>query len=238
MGHSSICDNTRSNRSGNDRLKHRDAGVVPSAARPSKLCSTVHTWERRVGKPRWLCCICEREPLRPSTADEARWNALACSAAHAFQPASTSAVSFRVHGCCSNASSTSWSTSAICALCPGQRVRRSCSCQYIRGNNNSSAHWVHLGVMAICVKSWCTVCHHKSTRAARPASCLRTLSKVAFFLGSPLVSSNVSIASSSARNCSSTSCDVCRVESKSRQGCSTRDTLDRCCRQARPTPCQ
>ncbi|MGF7473515.1 hypothetical protein WFJ45_22190, partial [Salmonella enterica subsp. enterica serovar Minnesota] len=32
-----------SNRSGNDRLKNRAAGVVPSAARPSKLCSTVHT---------------------------------------------------------------------------------------------------------------------------------------------------------------------------------------------------
>src|SRR5262249_21003749 len=37
-----------------------------------------------------------------------------------------------------------------------------------------------------------------------PASCLRTLSKVSCFLGSPLVSSNVSIALSSARNCSST----------------------------------
>src|SRR5262245_5190961 len=44
IGNSSICDNTLSNRSGNDRLKNRDAGVVPSAARPSKLCSTVHTW--------------------------------------------------------------------------------------------------------------------------------------------------------------------------------------------------
>jgi hypothetical protein len=43
MGNSSICDNTLSNRSGNDRLKNRDAGVVPFAARQSKLCSTVHT---------------------------------------------------------------------------------------------------------------------------------------------------------------------------------------------------
>ena len=57
-----------------------------------------------------------------------------------------------------------------------------------------------------------------------PASCLRTLSKVAFFLGSPFVSSNVSIASSSAPHCSSTSLDVWRVESASRQGWRMRDT--------------
>ena len=62
-------------------------------------------------------------------ATRARWNALACSAAHAFQPASTSGVSFRVHGCRSNASSTAWSTSAIWAFCSRQRVRRRCSCQ-------------------------------------------------------------------------------------------------------------
>src|SRR5438309_2306837 len=43
MGNASICDNTLSNRSGNDRLKNRAAGVVPSAARQSKLCSAVHT---------------------------------------------------------------------------------------------------------------------------------------------------------------------------------------------------
>jgi hypothetical protein len=43
LGNSSICNNTLSNRSGNDRLKNRDAGVVPFAARQSKLCSTVHT---------------------------------------------------------------------------------------------------------------------------------------------------------------------------------------------------
>ena len=30
---------------------------------------------------------------------------------------------------------------------------RSCSCQYISGNNNASAHCVHLGVIAICSKS-------------------------------------------------------------------------------------
>jgi len=35
MGNSSIFDSTLSNRSGNDRLKNRDAGVVPSAARQS-----------------------------------------------------------------------------------------------------------------------------------------------------------------------------------------------------------
>ena len=37
MGNSLICDNTLSNKSGNDRLKNRDAGVVPSVARQSKL---------------------------------------------------------------------------------------------------------------------------------------------------------------------------------------------------------
>src|SRR5712691_2390488 len=51
-GKSSMFDNTVSKRSGNPRLKNRAAGVVPSAARPSKFCSTVHTLERRLGKPR------------------------------------------------------------------------------------------------------------------------------------------------------------------------------------------
>jgi len=51
-GKSSMFDNTVSKRSGNPRLKNRAAGVVPSAARQSKLCSTVHTLERRLGKPR------------------------------------------------------------------------------------------------------------------------------------------------------------------------------------------
>jgi hypothetical protein len=43
QGNSSICANTFSKRSGNSRLKNREAGVVPSEARQSKLCSTVHT---------------------------------------------------------------------------------------------------------------------------------------------------------------------------------------------------
>jgi AraC-like DNA-binding protein len=42
-GKSLICDNTASKRSGNPRLKNREAGVVPSEARQSKLCSAVHT---------------------------------------------------------------------------------------------------------------------------------------------------------------------------------------------------
>src|SRR5262249_8933133 len=71
-----------------------------------------------------------------------------------------------------------------------------------------------------------------------PASCFWALSKVACFIGSPLVSSNVFIALSSARNCASTSFDVCRVESASRQGCRMRDTLERRCLQTLPTPCQ
>ena len=43
-GNASICDNTLSKRSGNPRLKNREAGVVPSEARHAKLCSPVHTW--------------------------------------------------------------------------------------------------------------------------------------------------------------------------------------------------
>jgi hypothetical protein len=35
-----ICDNTLSNKSGNDRLKNRDAGVVPSVARQAKFSKT------------------------------------------------------------------------------------------------------------------------------------------------------------------------------------------------------
>jgi hypothetical protein len=51
-GISSIVNNTVSKSSGNVRLKNRDAGVVPSAARQSKLWTAVHTLERRVGSPR------------------------------------------------------------------------------------------------------------------------------------------------------------------------------------------
>ena len=51
-GKTSIWDNTVSKRSGNVRLKNRAAGVVPSAARQSKLCKTVHTLYLRFGKPR------------------------------------------------------------------------------------------------------------------------------------------------------------------------------------------
>ena len=76
MGNSASCENTLSHRSGNDRLKNRAAGVGPSAARPAKFCSAVHTGERRVGKRRWLCCIGAREPLRPSTAEAARWSVI------------------------------------------------------------------------------------------------------------------------------------------------------------------
>ena len=42
-GKTSIWDTTVSKRSGNVRLKKRTAGVVPSAARPSKLWRTAHT---------------------------------------------------------------------------------------------------------------------------------------------------------------------------------------------------
>ena len=49
---SSTLENTVSKRSGNPRLQNREAGVVPSEARPSKVCSTLHTLSRRLGKPR------------------------------------------------------------------------------------------------------------------------------------------------------------------------------------------
>jgi predicted ATPase len=42
-----------------------------------------------MGTPRWLWCRWDSEPFRPSTAAEARWKALACSAAHDVQPART-----------------------------------------------------------------------------------------------------------------------------------------------------
>ena len=51
-GKPSIWDKTVSKRSGNVRLKNRQAGVVPSAARPSKLCTTVHTLYLCFGNPR------------------------------------------------------------------------------------------------------------------------------------------------------------------------------------------
>jgi hypothetical protein len=51
-------DNTASKRSGNSRLKNRTVGVVPSRARPSKLCRPVYTlvsllWQPSIfGPPR------------------------------------------------------------------------------------------------------------------------------------------------------------------------------------------
>jgi len=51
-GKASIGENTVSKRSGNDRPKNRDAGVVPSAARQSKLGKTAHTLYRCLGNPR------------------------------------------------------------------------------------------------------------------------------------------------------------------------------------------
>ena len=49
--------------------------MVPSEARQSKLCNTVHTLYRRVGKPRWLWCNCDRKPLRPATTSSTAFNA-------------------------------------------------------------------------------------------------------------------------------------------------------------------
>jgi hypothetical protein len=61
---------------------------------------------------------------------------------------------------------------------------------------------------------------------------------VSFFTGNPFVSSNVSSTSISTCNWHSTSCDVWRLESTSRQGCMIRDKLERLCLQALRTPCQ
>src|SRR4029450_5948526 len=75
-----------------------------------------------------------------------------------------------------------------------------------------------------------TRCHHTSTRADTPASCLQTLSRTFFLPGNPLVAINVSIAWISACNWHSTSADVWRVESTSRHGCTSHDTVSRWCR--------
>src|SRR5712691_1153384 len=85
----------------------------------------------------------------------------------------------------------------------------------------------HLGGRAMCSTSRHTVCHHKSTRADTPVSCLRTLSKTLCFPGNPLVSINVASAAISACHWRSTSWDVWRVESKRRQGCTVSDRLAR-----------
>src|ERR1700675_2745182 len=84
-GKASMWDTTVSKRSCNDRLKHRDAGVVPSAARPSKVWKTVHTLSRRLGKnpdagdawaPESRCAL--RPPTRDAaTPSSAGWPTLA-----------------------------------------------------------------------------------------------------------------------------------------------------------------
>ena len=54
---------------------------------------------------------------------------------------------------------------------------------------------VHAGVRATCGCTSChTLCHHTSTRAETPASCLRTLSKAFFLTGKPCVAITVSSA--------------------------------------------
>ena len=58
-----------------------------------------------------------------------------------------------------------------------------------------------------------------------PASCLRTLSKVSFSSATRWFQ-GTSRSPGARRNCSSTSCEVWRIESASRQGCRRRDTLD------------
>ena len=126
-------------------------------------------------------------------------------AAHACQPPAPQVEAVGWQGAAQTPLQPPGGTSAIWALCTGWRVRRSCSCQYINGSNTSSAHWVHRGVMAICVKSWRIVCHHKSTRAGMPQP-LADLVQVSFFIGSPLVSrQRLNRLGSSACNCSATS---------------------------------
>jgi hypothetical protein len=76
-------------------------------------------------------------------------------AAHAFQPASTSGASCLVIRCVSKASCRLSNTCNRLALRRGQRVRDSCSCQYISGNKCSPTHLFHIGVRTTC----CPSCH-------------------------------------------------------------------------------
>ena len=149
-------------------------------------------------------------------ADEARWNALACSPAHPFQPASTSAVSFQVHGCRANASHRlehecdlgllPWTTCAAQLLLPVHQ-----------GQQQRVSPLGPLGVMAICAKSWCTVCHHKSTRAEMPVACEPC--PRCLFPRQPIGLKQRFNRLKLGSQRSSTSFEVCRVESASRQGC-------------------
>src|SRR4030095_8397298 len=153
---------------------------------------------------------------------------LACSRSHVSQPIRTAGASCPVSGCLSHAACTAFHASNSLALRRGQRVRDSCSCQYIRGNSTSSIHCRHAGVRSTwCCTSCHTRCHHTSTRADTPASCLQTLSRTFFLPGNPLVAINVSIAWISACNWHSTSAAVCRVESTRRHGCTSHDTASR-----------
>jgi hypothetical protein len=149
-----------------------------------------------------------------------------------FPPASTSEASCRVIGGLSNVSCTAANACTSLALRRGQRVRDTWCCQYISGNNCSAPPLCHIGVMATCCTSCHPLCHHTSTRADTPASCLWTLSTAFCLAGNPCVAMNAGPASISACNRRSTAWDVWGVEWQRRHGCTSSDTVSRGCRYA------
>ena len=146
--------------------------------------------------------------------------------AHLFQSASTSGLHRLVQGCLSNASWMILSARAIWAFGPGQRVRDSCSCQYISGSSTHPPSLASSG-SAPCPPNRAPPSATKS-RPGRDARELRaTLVQVSSFAGNPCVAIKVSSAFTAPFNRHSTSAEVCRVESKRRQDAeSARDWRD------------
>ena len=82
--------------------------------------------------------MCDTEPRRPATADEARCKVLARSDAHACHSARTPGASCWVIGGVSNAGGMAWHAWRSSAWRRGQRVRAACCCQDRSGSNTSS----------------------------------------------------------------------------------------------------
>ena len=107
--------------------------------------------------------------------------------------------------------------SAIWALCTGWRVRRSCSCQYINGSNVFSP----LGPPRRHGHLRQVLAHRLPPQVDQGRRCgklLADLVQVSFFIGSPLVSGNVSIASEASLQLLPASPDVERLRVGRRQG--------------------
>jgi hypothetical protein len=238
MGNTSICDNTLSNRSGNDRLKNRDAGVVPSAARQSKLCNTVHTWRATRGQAAMV--VLHLREIAISTFNRRR------RALKRLGMVSRPRFPSRQHLGCELPGARMPLKRLFhrlehqhdLGLVP--RMARAAKL-FLPGHQRQQHVFSPLGPPR-CHRQLRQVLTHRLPpqidQGRNAGKLLATLSKVSCFIGNPLVASRASIALRSARHCSSTSFDVWRSASTSRQGCRRRDTLDRCWRQALPTSCQ